>query len=119
MMKELQNSVLQIFVDYYISKYIKKKHVKKKIETSPKGFSASKCDVWNWIYSKLGIFEKLSGNFLNFFGIFWGFCFGFFLDFVWRNFVGRNFFGRIFSGGFFREDFFGRIFLRGILCLHC
>ena len=31
-------------------------------KTSPKGFSASKCDVGNWICSKLGIFEKFFVN---------------------------------------------------------
>ena len=45
-------------------------------KTSPKGFSASKCDIGNWIFSKLGIFEKLFGIFLDFweefFETFWG-----------------------------------------------
>jgi hypothetical protein len=49
-------------------------------ETSPKGFSASKCDVGNWIFFG-GFFKKLIG-------IFW----------------------RIFLGGIFWEEFFGRIF---------
>ena len=71
--------------------------------TSPKGFSASKCDVGNWICSKLGIFEKLSGNFLDFLG----FSFGFFVDFF-----GGIFFGGIFWGGFLWRTFFGRIFLQ-------
>ena len=39
--------------------------------TSPKGFSASKCDVTNWMFSKsYEFFEKLFGNvwiFLDFF----------------------------------------------------
>jgi hypothetical protein len=51
--------------------------------TSPKGFSASKCDEGNWIFSKSQ----------DFFGIFW-----------------EKVFGRNFFGGFFWEDFFGRIF---------
>ena len=63
-----------------------------KVKTSPKGFSASKCDVGNWIFSKLEIFEKLFGNCLDFFGIFGGF------------------FWRIFLGGFFWRNFFGGIF---------
>ena len=61
--------------------------------TSPKGFSASKCDAGNWIFSKLGFFEKFFGNLLEtiwkLFGnsleilwIFWGL----FLDFFWRIF---------------------------------
>ena len=62
--------------------------------TSPKGFSASKCDVGNWIFSKsLEFFEKLFGNFLSIFGEFPG------------RFLGRNFWGEIFW-----KDFFGRIF---------
>ena len=43
-------------------------------KTSPKGFSASKCDVGNWIFSKSKeLFEKLLENFLEDFlgGIFW------------------------------------------------
>ena len=36
-------------------------------KTSPKGFSASKCDVGNWIFSKFWeFFEKLILNFLDF-----------------------------------------------------
>ena len=63
-------------------------------ETSPKGFSASKCDVGNWIFSKsYEFFEILSG---------------FFFD-IWRIF--RIFFGFFWN---FWEDF-----LEGILCLHC
>ena len=62
-------------------------------KTSPKGFSASKFDVGNWIFSKLGIFEKFFGNSFDFFGILFG-----------------GFFGKIFFGGIFWEDFFERIF---------
>ena len=51
-------------------------------KTSPKGFSASKCDVGNWIFSK---------------------SYKFFEEFCWRNFFWwnflRGFFGRIFLGG--------------------
>ena len=61
-------------------------------KTSSKGSSASKCDVGNWIFSKLGIFEKLFGNCLDFWEIFWGF----FLE--------------DFFGGIFLEDFFWTIF---------
>ena len=68
-------------------------------KASPKGFSASKCEVGNWIFSKLGIFEKFFGFFLDFF---WGF--------FWRNFFERFFFGRIFwrniLEGFFWEECF-------------
>ena len=73
----------------------------KQKETSPKGFSASKCDAGNWIFSKLGIFWIFSG-FLR--GIFWIF---------WRNFL-EEFFGRISFGGIFNK-----IFLGGIFCLYC
>ena len=60
----------------------------------PKGFSASKCDLGNWIFSKLGIFEKFFGHSLDFLGIyFWIF---FLRNFFW------GFFGRI----FFWEEFF-------------
>ena len=59
------------------------------IKTSPKGFSASKCDVGNWIFSKSWVFfEKV-------FGILGGF--------FWNLFVG-------FFVGFFGEEFFKRIF---------
>ena len=88
-------------------------------ETSPKGFSASKCDVWNWIFSKSWeFFEKLFGNVLdfvleilveffgrNFWEEFLGGIFG--EDFFGRIFW-EDFFGRIFLGGIFREEFFGR-----------
>ena len=60
-------------------------------KTSPKGFSASKCDIGNWIFSKLGIFEKLFGIFLDFSGMFGGNV----LDFL------EDFFGEDFFGGFF------------------
>jgi hypothetical protein len=43
-------------------------------ETSPKGFSASKCDVGNWIFSKsYEFFGEFFENFLEdfFVGIFW------------------------------------------------
>ena len=56
-------------------------------KTSPKGFSASKRDIGNWIFSKLGIFEKLL-DFLGLFGVF----FWIVLD---------EFFWRIIFGGFF------------------
>ena len=64
--------------------------------TSPKGFSASKCDVGNRIFSKSkAFFEKMLGKFLDFVGEFFG-----------------GFFGRMFWGGFFGrifwEEFFGR-----------
>ena len=89
-------------------------------KTSSKGFSAFKCDVGNWIFSQSWeFFEKLFGNFMDFFGsllrIFWEFLGGIF----WEKCFGRNS-----LGGFFWEDFFGRIFfgrnsLGGILCLRC
>ena len=72
----------------------------KKVKTSPKGFSASKCDVGNWMFSKLGTFWEIFCKF-----------FGFFQDF---RFFFRIFLG-IFFGGIFREDLFGRIFLGGFL----
>ena len=60
-------------------------------ETSPKGFSASKCDVGNWIFSKSKVcFEKLLGKFLDFV---WNFLEEFFLEeFFWRKFFWKNFF---------------------------
>ena len=58
--------------------------------TSPKGFSAFKCDVGNWIFSELGIFEKLFGIFrifLDFFGILRGIFLEDFLGgFSWKEF---------------------------------
>ena len=60
---------------------------------SPKGFSASKCDVGNWIFSKFkDFFEKLLGKFLDFVGEFFG-----------------GFFGRMFLGGFFGRNSSGGI----------
>ena len=80
------------------------------IETSLKGFSASKCNVGNWIFSKLELFEKLFG----FLRDFWGELFGLFLDFSGGFFGGfflEDLFWRIFFGGSFLEDFFGGFFL--------
>ena len=79
-------------------------------ETSPKGFSASKCDEGN------GILSKSSGYFWEYFGKFLG-------GFFWRNFFGgifreifeRNFFGRIFFGGFFWRIFCEEFFERNSL----
>ena len=82
-------------------------------KTSPKGFSASKRDIGNWIFSKLGIFEKL----LDFFGLLGGFFWIFLDEFFWRITFG-GFFWMNFLGGFFGGDLFWRIFLGGILCLH-
>ena len=65
------------------------------VKTSPKGFSASKCDVGNWLE------EYCGRNFLG--GIFWEEFFG-------RIFL-KEFFGRNFSGGIFWEELFGRNFL--------
>jgi hypothetical protein len=79
-------------------------------KTSPKGFSASKCDVGNWIFSK-------SWNCLRFFfffigGIFWGIFRGFIGGMVLENFLGgiflEDFFGGICFGGIFLEELFGR-----------
>ena len=94
--------------------------------TSPKEFSASKCDVGKWILSKSWVFVKLIGNFMEFFGsllrIFWEFIGNFWEEFFERNFLGKVF-GKKFRGGFFRRTIFGRInfgrkFLGGIICLH-
>ena len=71
------------------------------IKTSPKGFLASKCDVGNWIFSKLGTFEKFVRNSLEIFG-------GFFWNFFWRNLFG-GFLEGLFGGCF------GRIFWRNSL----
>ena len=102
------------------------------IQTSPKGFSASKCDVGNGIFSKSQDFlVKLFGNFgifLDSFGIFvWKFlgnfskgfyCRNFLGTIFWEKFFGHNFFERIFrrifSEDFFR-GFFRRIFLEAFL----
>ena len=66
-------------------------------------FSASKCDVGNWIFSKsYKWFEKL-------FGFFWGTFWEFFGNFLGGFFL-EGFFERIFLRGFFGEDVFGRIF---------
>ena len=73
-------------------------------KTSPKGFSASKCNVGNGILSKSQeYFRKLFGNFLDFFGnflnfneFFWKFLGNFSKGFFWRNFLAK-FFGRIFG----------------------
>ena len=71
--------------------------------TSSKGFSAFKCNVGNWIFSKSqNLFEKLFRNFLDFWGNF------LVVFFFW----GGGFFGRNFLGGFSWEDFFGRFFWR-------
>ena len=92
-------------------------------KTSPKGFSASKCDVGNWIFSKswnflrkcLDIFWNLWGIFFIFlffwklFGNFWNFIFLIFFSKFLGNFS-EGFFWEDFLGGFFWEDFFGRIF---------
>ena len=66
------------------------------IKTSPKGFSASKCDLWNWIFSNLFWEDFFGRKFLGVFfrriflgGIFWG-----------RNFTGELL-GRIFWEEFF------------------
>ena len=56
------------------------------IKTSPQGFSASMCDVGNWIFSKLGTFWEIAWKFFEFFQDFGGN----FLDFSWiilRNFL--------------------------------
>ena len=85
------------------------------LKTSPKGFSASKCDIGNWIFSKLGIFEKFLGNSLVFLGIF-------FLDFSWILFGGiflEDFFWRIFLEDFFWRIFFGGIFFFYSYSLFC
>ena len=89
-------------------------------QTSPKGFSASKCDVGNWIFSKSKeFFEKLLGKILDLWGNFLeDFLGGIFGRNFWEEFFGRNFFGRIFLeevfgrnfwekflGGYFWEDF--------------
>ena len=62
--------------------------MEKSTGTSPKGFSASKCDVGNWIFTKLETFWEIVLMFWFFGGIFW-----------------KNFFG-----GFFGEDFLGGMF---------
>ena len=88
------------------------------VKTSPKGFSASKCDVRNWIFSKFreivwnffGLLrEFFSKNFLG--GVFGKDIFG---RNFWEDFFGRNFGVRNFLGVIFWELFFGRNFLGGI-----
>ena len=88
------------------------------MKTVPKGFSASKCDVGDWIFSKSQeFFDKLLGIFWIFRGIFLEFLknFGLFLEVFFL----RNFFGGIFWEEFFErifwEDFFGRSFVRNSL----
>ena len=91
-------------------------------KTSPKGFSTSKCDKGNQIFSKsLDLFEKLFGNFWDFFGIFLWFFFekffgGFFWEkflkvILWEDFFERIFLGRNFFGGSLWEEFFVSVFL--------
>ena len=48
-------------------------HRHTQVKTSPKGFSASKCDVGNWIFSKSWkFFENCFGDFLEIFrDFFW------------------------------------------------
>ena len=59
-------------------------------QTSPKGFSASKCDVGNWILSNcLRNCQEIFQNFQEIFENFWG-------GFFWKDFL----------GGFFLEEFF-------------
>ena len=89
--------------------------IERGIKTSPKLFSASKCDVGNWIFSKLWIFEKFFGNSLDFLRKFLeDFMGGFLEGFFWEDFFGGGFLWEDFLGGIF----LGRIFLGGILCLH-
>ena len=83
--------------------FIKNRQITAK--TSPKGFSASKCDVGNWIFSKLGTFWEIVWKFFGFIKDFFGEFFEFFLE----GFL-RGIFWEDFLGGFFFEDFFGRIF---------
>ena len=61
-----------------------------------KGFSASKCNVGKWIFSKLGTcWEIVWKDFGFFWGIFWIFLGGiFFEEFFGCFFFARNFFGR-------------------------
>ena len=88
--------------------------------TSPKGFSASKCNVGNWIVSKsLEYFKKLFGIVLDFFGNFWNFFgnfWNFFGTFLRIFLVGS--FGRI-IGRIFWKEFFGRnsLFTVELICL--
>ena len=78
---------------------------KSEFTTSPKGFSASKCDVGNWIFSKSKEFLR---NCLENYWIFLGFFWRIFLEeFFWKNFFGGSFW-KEFLGGIFWEDFFWR-----------
>ena len=67
-------------------------HLVNATKTSPKGFSASKCDVRNWIFSNLGnflgIFWEFFGNFLGIFGGFFGEFSVISLGILWK--YGRN-----------------------------
>ena len=75
-------------------------------KTSPKGFSASKCDEGNWIFSKsYDFFEKWFENFWIFFEI----VLEFILEFFWRIFW-EDFFWWKFLGDIFWEDLYGRKF---------
>ena len=48
-------------------------------KTSPKGFSASKCDVRNWLFSKSwDVFWNILGFFGDFWEKFWEFFVGIF-----------------------------------------
>ena len=68
---------------------------------------ARKCDVGNRIFSKSYEFlEKLFGNFMDFWGIFWSKFFG---GFFWE-----KFFGRIFWEGFFGRN---SLFTLELTCL--
>ena len=87
-----------------------------KVKTSSKGFSASKCDVGNWILSKSWeFFEKLFGNFMVFLGsllrIFWqffgNFCEEFLGGIFWEELFGKKFLEKKFRGGFFRRTILG------------
>ena len=72
---------------------------------SPKGFSASKCDVGNWIFPKFQKkFEKLFGIFLDSGGNFWEDFFG---GFVWKDFFGRNYLVEIIKELMFLSRFWG------------
>ena len=72
-----------------------------------------------WLFSRVlgGILLIFLGIFRRIFfgGLFWkDFFGGIFLEgFFWKDFFGENFMEEFFGG------FFGRIFLGGIICLHC
>ena len=60
-------------VNKFQNEFMKTSFLPKYEQTSPKGFSASKCDVGDWIFSKsYEFFENLFGNFLDFLGEFFG-----------------------------------------------